>query len=90
MRLRYRIDGVCHERNTIPKRTQGSVIARLKIMAGVRVEEKRIPQDGRIKMRIEGKVTDFRFSCCPTYHGESIVMRILRPKRRCSASKNSA
>ena len=80
VRLRYRIDGVCHERDTIPKRTQGSVIARLKIMAGVRVEEKRIPQDGRIKMRIEGKVTDFRFSCCPTYHGESIVMRILRPE----------
>ncbi|MEM7624667.1 MAG: ATPase, T2SS/T4P/T4SS family [Planctomycetota bacterium] len=80
VRLRYRIDGVCHERDTIPKRTQGSVIARLKIMAGVRVEEKRIPQDGRIKMRIDGKVVDFRFSCCPTYHGESIVMRILRPE----------
>jgi type IV pilus assembly protein PilB len=80
VRLRYRIDGVCHERDTIPKRTQGSVIARLKIMAGVRVEEKRVPQDGRIKMRIDGKVTDFRFSCCPTYHGESIVMRILRPE----------
>ncbi|MEM1107122.1 MAG: ATPase, T2SS/T4P/T4SS family [Planctomycetota bacterium] len=79
VRLRYRIDGVCHERDTVPKRTQGSVVARLKIMAGVRVEEKRIPQDGRIKMRIDGKVTDFRFSSCPTYHGESIVMRILRP-----------
>lgn len=80
VRLRYRIDGVCHERDTIPKRTQGSIIARLKIMAGVRVEEKRIPQDGRIKMRVDGKVVDFRFSCCPTYHGESIVMRILRPE----------
>ncbi|MEO1236017.1 MAG: ATPase, T2SS/T4P/T4SS family [Planctomycetota bacterium] len=79
VRLRYRIDGVCHERDTIPKRTQGSVIARLKIMAGVRVEEKRIPQDGRIKMRIDGKVVDFRFSSCPAYHGESVVMRILRP-----------
>lgn len=80
VRLRYRIDGVCHERDTIPKRTQGSIIARLKIMAGVRVEEKRVPQDGRIKMRVDGKVVDFRFSCCPTYHGESIVMRILRPE----------
>ncbi|MEM6756527.1 MAG: ATPase, T2SS/T4P/T4SS family, partial [Planctomycetota bacterium] len=79
VRLRYRIDGVCHERDTIPKRTQGSVIARLKIMAGVRVEEKRVPQDGRIKMRIDGNVVDFRFSCCPAYHGESVVMRILRP-----------
>ena len=79
VRLRYRIDGVCHEQQTIPKRTQGSVIARLKIMAGVKVEEKRIPQDGRIKMRLGAATIDFRFSSCPTYHGESIVMRILRP-----------
>ena len=79
VRLRYRIDGVCHERDRIPKRTQGAITARLKIMAGVKIEEKRIPQDGRIKMKIEEKMVDFRFSCCPTYHGESIVMRILRP-----------
>ncbi|MEE9403993.1 MAG: ATPase, T2SS/T4P/T4SS family, partial [Algisphaera sp.] len=79
VRLRYRIDGVCHEQQTIPKRTQGSVLARLKIMAGVKVEEKRIPQDGRIKMRLGASTIDFRFSSCPTYHGESIVMRILRP-----------
>lgn len=79
VRLRYRIDGVCHERQKIPKSTQGSVIARLKIMAGVRVEEKRIPQDGRIKLKVAGDVFDFRFSSCPAYHGESIVMRILRP-----------
>jgi len=79
VRLRYRIDGVCHERDRIPKRTQGSVIARLKILAGVRVEEKRIPQDGRIKMRIAGEVIDFRVSFCPAYHGESVVLRILRP-----------
>jgi type IV pilus assembly protein PilB len=81
VRLRYRIDGVCHEMDRIPKRTQGSVMARLKIMAGVRVEEKRIPQDGRIKMRIggpDGQVVDFRVSFCPTNHGESIVLRILR------------
>ena len=79
VRLRYRIDGVCHERDTIPKRTQGSVIARVKILAGMRVEEKRIPQDGRIKMKTGGEVIDFRVSCCPAYHGESIVLRILRP-----------
>ncbi len=79
VRLRYRIDGVCHERDRVPKRTQASVIARLKIMAGVRVEEKRIPQDGRIKLRINDEVIDFRFSVCPAYHGESCVLRILRP-----------
>ncbi len=78
VRLRYRIDGVCHEMDRIPKRTQGSVIARLKIIAGVRVEERRIPQDGRIKMKVGGVVIDFRVSFCPCYHGESVVLRILR------------
>lgn len=79
VRLRYRIDGVCQEKNTIPKRTQGSVIARLKIMSGMRVEEKRVPQDGRIKLKVGGNVVDFRVSACPAYHGESVVLRILRP-----------
>ena len=78
VRLRYRIDGVCHERDQIPKRTQSAVIARMKIMAGVKVEEKRIPQDGRIKVKVNKKVVDIRFSVCPAYHGESCVMRILR------------
>ena len=79
MRLRYRVDGVCQERDTIPKRTQNSVIARLKIISKVRVEERRIPQDGRIKARFGGKKVDFRVSFCPAYHGESVVLRILRP-----------
>ncbi len=78
VRLRYRIDGVCHERDRIPKRTQAAVIARLKLMAGVKVEEKRVPQDGRIKLKINDEMVDFRFSCCPAYHGESCVMRVLR------------
>ena len=80
VRLRYRIDGVCHERDRIPKRTQSAVIARLKIMAGVKVEEKRVPQDGRIKVKVNKEVIDIRFNVCPTYHGESTVMRILRPE----------
>ena len=79
VRLRYRIDGVCIEKDKIPKRTQQSVIARLKIMSGMKIEEKRIPQDGRIKMRIGGEIIDFRVSACPAYHGESVVLRILRP-----------
>ena len=78
VRLRYRIDGVCHERDRIPKRTQSAVIARLKIMAGVKVEEKRIPQDGRIKVKTGSDRVDIRFSVCPGYHGENCVMRILR------------
>ena len=80
VRLRYRIDGVCHERDRIPKRIQAAVIARLKIMAGMKIEEKRVPQDGRIKLNIEGEQVDFRVSACPAYHGESMVLRILRPE----------
>ena len=79
VRLRYRVDGVCIEKDVIPKRTQQSVIARLKIMSGMKIEEKRIPQDGRIKMKIGGEIVDFRVSACPAYHGESVVLRILRP-----------
>jgi type IV pilus assembly protein PilB len=79
VRLRYRIDGVCHQRDNIPKRTQAPIITRLKIMAGMKIDERRIPQDGRIKLRIGGKQVDFRVSACPSYHGESMVLRILRP-----------
>ena len=77
--LRYRIDGVCHIRDNLPKRMQSALTARLKLMAGVNIAEKRIPQDGRIKMNVDGEQIDFRVSACPAYHGESIVLRILRP-----------
>ena len=79
VRLRFRVDGVCVEKETIPKRVQNAVTARMKILSNMRVEEKRVPQDGRIKMRFGEKVIDFRVSACPVYHGESIVLRILRP-----------
>jgi type IV pilus assembly protein PilB len=77
--LRYRIDGHCHVRDNLPKRMQSSILARLKLMAGVNIAERRVPQDGRIKMNVDGTQVDFRVSCCPAYHGESVVMRILRP-----------
>ena len=77
--LRYRIDGVCHVRDKLPKRMQSSLLARLKLMAGVNIAERRVPQDGRIKMPVDGEQIDFRVSCCPAYHGESVVLRILRP-----------
>ncbi len=79
VRVRYRIDGVCVERENVPKRLQNAVTTRMKIMAGVDISERRVPQDGRIKLRIGGKDIDFRVSCCPGVHGESIVLRILRP-----------
>ena len=77
--LRYRIDGVCHVRDELPKRMQAALLARMKLMAGVNIAEKRIPQDGRIKMQIDEDMVDFRVSICPAYHGESVVLRILRP-----------
>jgi len=79
VRLRYRIDGECMERDNLPKRMQNSVLSRLKLMAGMNIAEKRLPQDGRIKIPVDDIFIDFRVSACPAYHGESVVLRILRP-----------
>lgn len=78
VRVRYRIDGVCVERDNIPKRMQGPVINRFKILAGLDLAERRLPLDGRIKMTIGNETIDFRVSSLPSYHGESVVLRILR------------
>ncbi len=80
VRVRYRIDGVCHIRDDIPKNIQPAVMTRFKIISGMDIAEKRVPQDGRIKMKFGGKQIDFRVSACPAYHGESVVLRILRPE----------
>ncbi len=77
--LRYRIDGACHVRDNLPKRMQPALLARLKLMAGMNIAERRVPQDGRINMPVDGASIDFRVSACPAYHGESVVLRILRP-----------
>ncbi|MFO0832829.1 MAG: ATPase, T2SS/T4P/T4SS family [Phycisphaerales bacterium] len=79
VRLRYRIDGVCIERDNLPKRMQNALLSRVKLMSAINIAEKRIPQDGRIKMEIDGVTIDFRVSSCPIYHGESVVLRVLRP-----------
>ncbi len=79
VRVRYRIDGVCVERDNIPKNMQAPIMARVKIMSGMDIGERRLPQDGRIKRTIENQDIDFRVSCLPGYHGESTVLRILRP-----------
>jgi len=77
-RLRYRIDGMLQEvPGKTPKQLQASIIARLKISAGMVISEHRIPQDGRIQTKVGSKLIDLRVSCLPTNHGESIVMRIL-------------
>ncbi len=76
-RLRYRVDGVLHEMKAPPKRLQAAIITRLKIQSNMSISEHRIPQDGRIQSKVGNKLIDLRVSCLPTYHGESVVMRIL-------------
>lgn len=77
VKVRYRIDGVMHLMPLPPKKAQAAIISRLKIMAGMDISEKRVPQDGRIKMTIGNKVIDLRVSTLPSVFGESVVMRIL-------------
>ncbi|MHC4866209.1 MAG: GspE/PulE family protein [Planctomycetota bacterium] len=79
VRVRYRVDGVCLEKDNIPKNMQAPLITRFKILSGMDIAEKRLPQDGRIKRTIGGQDIDFRVSALPGYHGESMVLRILRP-----------
>ncbi len=75
--IRYRIDGVMVEVESPPRRLSAAVISRVKIMAALDIAERRLPQDGRIKLRIKGRELDLRVSTVPTMHGESVVMRIL-------------
>ncbi len=76
-RVRYRIDGVMQEVDSPPKRLQAAIISRVKIMANMKISEKRTPQDGRIQVNVKGRELDLRVSTVPTGHGESVVMRIL-------------
>ncbi|MCP4108496.1 MAG: type II secretion system ATPase GspE [Desulfobacteraceae bacterium] len=76
-KVRYRIDGVLHEAESPPRRLQAAVISRVKIMSKLDIAERRLPQDGRIKLKIADKEIDFRVSTVPTLYGESLVMRIL-------------
>jgi type IV pilus assembly protein PilB len=78
VRIRYRVDGVCLEKDNIPKSMQPQIVTRLKILSGMDIAEKRLPQDGRIKRTIGGQDIDFRVSSLPGTHGPSIVLRILR------------
>jgi len=76
-KVRYRIDGVLHDVESPPKRLQAAIISRVKIMARLDIAERRLPQDGRIKLKVGDKEIDFRVSTIPTIYGESVVMRIL-------------
>ncbi|MHB2018719.1 MAG: GspE/PulE family protein [Candidatus Xenobia bacterium] len=79
--VRYRVDGILHEMSTrLPRAFHPAVIARIKIMAQLKIDEKRVPQDGRIRISMTGSDVDLRVSTVPTMYGESVVMRILDKK----------
>ncbi len=77
LNVRYRIDGMLHRQPSLPRDLAAAVTSRFKIMAGLDIAEKRLPQDGRIMMKVGSKDIDFRVSTCPTIHGENVVLRIL-------------
>jgi type IV pilus assembly protein PilB len=77
VRIRFRVDGVLHEVMRSPKNIQSGLISRLKIMADINIAEKRVPQDGRVSIRVGGKQLDLRLATLPTVYGEKVVIRIL-------------
>lgn len=81
IRVRFRVDGVLHTSLTLPTSVYNGVVARIKILAKLRLDEKRKPQDGGFSAKIDGRKIDFRVSTMPSYYGEKIEMRILDPER---------
>jgi type IV pilus assembly protein PilB len=77
LRVRLRVDGMCEEMKSPPKHLQSALISRLKIMSELDISEHRLPQDGRFRIRFEGREIDFRISFLPCYYGEKVVMRVL-------------
>jgi len=76
--VRYRIDGILHDAMTLPKNAAASITARIKVLSNLKLDEKRMPQDGRFKMAVDNEQVSFRVSLLPTYYGEKTVMRLLR------------
>lgn len=79
--VRYRIDGILHDAMTLPKHAASTITARLKVLSNLKLDEKRLPQDGRFKMEMDGQKVSFRVSILPIFYGEKIVMRLLRESR---------
>jgi general secretion pathway protein E len=76
-RVRYRVDGVLHNQEAPPRELKAAIISRVKLMAKLNIAERRLPQDGRIKIKVMGREVDLRVSTLPTLYGESVVMRLL-------------
>lgn len=79
--VRYRIDGILHDAMTLPKHAASTISARIKVLSNLKLDEKRLPQDGRFKMEMDGQKVSFRVSVLPIFYGEKIVMRLLRENR---------
>jgi type IV pilus assembly protein PilB len=79
--IRYRIDGILHDAMTLPKNAAPTIVARLKVLSNLKLDEKRLPQDGRFKMEMDGQKVSFRVSMLPIFYGEKVVMRLLRENR---------
>lgn len=79
--VRYRTDGILHDAMKLPKIAAGSIVARLKVLSNLKLDQKRLPQDGRFKMELEGQKVAFRVSMLPVFYGEKVVMRLLRENR---------
>ena len=77
-RVRYRIDGILHEKLVLPKSIHDALVSRIKILSNMKIDEKRIPQDGRFNFQIDENEVDLRVSTLPTVHGEKVVMRLLK------------
>ena len=76
-KIRYRVDGALYEMSPPPRRLALPIVSRIKVMSGLNIAERRIPQDGRISLTVAGHAVDLRVSCLPTAHGESVVLRVL-------------
>src|SRR5574343_41619 len=76
--VRYRIDGILHDAMVLPKNAGAGITARIKVLSNLKLDEKRLPQDGRFKIEQDGSRVSFRVSTLPTYFGEKVVIRILR------------
>ncbi|KXJ98306.1 MAG: Type II secretion system protein E [Parcubacteria bacterium OLB19] len=79
--VRYRIDGILNDAMKLPKHVAGTIVARIKVLSNLKLDQKRLPQDGRFKMEMDGQKVAFRVSILPVFYGEKIVMRLLRENR---------
>jgi type IV pilus assembly protein PilB len=79
--VRYRIDGILSDAMKLPKHVSGTIVARLKVLSNLKLDQKRLPQDGRFKMEMDGQKVSFRVSMLPVFYGEKVVMRLLRESR---------